>query len=250
MKNVRWIRLLLPPAALVLGLGCAGLVIYWSTQDSARPQREPAIPEIQQESAAGQNTAQHSVPNPPASRPPTLQQRLADLDRLLQSPDVAPALAAAQSSMSFDEDRAVRERAFAVAMELGRRLGVTEARSVVRGALGSPFPELRREALRTCAQQPDARLVDDLIAQARDPSREQWLAIQALAFLEDERAQLRVLEFAKDQSTKRNERIRAIVLLSKSSLPEAVTYLQELARSDDDELCRYAVEALAARSRH
>ena len=250
MKKVRWLRLVLPPAALVLGLGCAGLVIYWSTQNSARPQREQAVPEIGQESAARQNTAQPSAPNPPSAWPPTLQQRLVDLDRLLQSSDPASALAAAQSSMSFDEERAVRERAFAVALELGRRLGVMEARGVVRGALGSPFPELRREALRTCAQQPDAQLLDDLIAQARDPSREQWLAIQALAFLEDERAQLRVLEFAKDSSVKRHERIRAIVLLSKSSLPEAAAYLQQLARSDDEELSRSAVEALAARSRH
>jgi hypothetical protein len=82
------------------------------------------------------------------------------------------------------------------------------------------------------------------IATASGPER--FLAVQALAFVDDPEAQAKVLETAKSEEVPRAERLSAVALLSQLSLTEAVNYLQDLAVGDDKELARCATEALVA----
>lgn len=118
--------------------------------------------------------------------------------------------------------------------------------SVLSDALYNPHPDVRRECLRICATDPHVELLDELLRLADDGGQERFLAAQALAFLDDDKAHEKVLAVARSEDLPRAERIRAVALLSRSQLTEAVLYLQELAAGTDAELREYAMSALAA----
>ncbi len=244
-------RLVIP--CLVLLLATAGGVATFFLQHAMdKPSRTPTT-ELD-ESASGD--AEHPVladiegikPRRTAELPtlPTSTQRLAELDALLEGTDAVASLAQALSAMESSNESEVRERAFQVAMTLAERTGPESRQSVLRRAINSPFSEISRGGLRACAHAPDEALLDDLLRAAEPGKIERWLAIQALAFLEDPKADEAVLAFARAPDTSRGHRLRAILLLSQTTIPEAMEYLQVLARGDDSELSRHAVEALAA----
>lgn len=73
------------------------------------------------------------------------------------------------------------------------------------------------------------------------------MALNALAFTDDDRARAKVVEVASREDGDKSERIRAIALLSKVKGEPAYQLLGQLAGSLDDEVRKVALEALAAR---
>jgi HEAT repeat protein len=175
----------------------------------------------------------------------TDEERLQVLDDYLQSPDAHSTDSSLRSVMLTGQTGRVRTRAFHVARDLAKREGREALIAVLREGVGNPYPEVAREAIRSCRDNPSYELVPDLIAIVREGGADRSVAIQALAFTDDPEAQQLVLDTAKSEEVARGDRIQAIALLSRTGLEAGVEYLKELAAGDDPELQRFSMEALA-----
>jgi HEAT repeat protein len=169
-------------------------------------------------------------------------QVLEDYLRASNAKSGAPAL---RSTMVAGQTPSVRLKAFGVARDLAKRENREALTAVLRVGIGNPYPEVRRESIRACRDNPHYELVADLMAVVQQGGPDRALAIQALAFTDDPEAQKLVLDTARSEELPRADRIQAIALLSRTGLDEAVSYLRELATSDDPELQRFAMESLA-----
>lgn len=174
-------------------------------------------------------------------------QRKALLTEVLLAPGATSELAALRACMLTDKEPAVRLHAFEVRRELALREGETPILAVVSDGVKNPHFEVRREALRLACDHPQIGLMSELLRIADQGGQDRYLAVTALAHLDDPIAHERVLQAARSTETPRAERIRAIILLHRSVLTDAIDYLKELARGDDVELAEFAIEALALR---
>jgi hypothetical protein len=245
--NLIWIA---APAILIAGAAATWLALELS-QDPA-----PTLvvsPNTEEDEVADDDTSPAADPLPRtlddrisaelrrASEPDT---RVELLRSLLDEPEATFELPVFSRVMAHDRSADVRKAAFEVSFALALRETTWATTTVLTRGLDSPHPELIREALRKCARHPHPGLANRLlsIASRRDSYRS--LAVQALAFLEEPEAQKAVLELASDESAREPDRVRAIVLLSRTTLPEAVTYLQTLAEGDNEEFKQFANAAL------
>lgn len=149
-----------------------------------------------------------------------------------------------RSAMLVEQSVKVRLKAFQTARDLALHEDRNALIAVLKEGVGNPYPEVRRESLRSCRDNPQYELLSDLLEVVERGGHDRSVAIEALAFMDDPEAQEKVLETARSEEVPRADRIQAIVLLSQSDLNEAVSYLQELATGEDHELQQFAIEAL------
>ncbi|MBK8208249.1 MAG: hypothetical protein IPK87_15840 [Planctomycetes bacterium] len=149
-------------------------------------------------------------------------------------------------AMIADDSADVRRAAFDVARHLAMKEGDGQMMNLLKSTIRSPHSDVRREALRTCTTHPQFGLIEDLLQLAGQTTEESFLAVQALAYLDDDRAQLAVLDVARSGDVPRSQRMRAVALLTRTQLSEGVLYLQQLAKGDDEELRNCALAALSA----
>jgi hypothetical protein len=133
-----------------------------------------------------------------------------------------------------------------VALDLARREEGAARSNVLKSGLASAQSDIRTKSLRLCRSQPEPALLNELLRAASGGGDERYLAIHALSALDDPRAQRCVLEAARDEGLPKVERARAIGLLARSKLPEAVEFLKQLASSKESEFASVALDALAA----
>ena len=143
-----------------------------------------------------------------------------------------------------DSDLAIRGEALGIALQLAALDGRGAETALLREAVSCPSEELRTVAVRACKGFSDPELADLLIENSDLRPLERYLVIDALATMDNDAARARVLSAAMDEKLARAERMRAIALLSKTRNEEAVSYLIDLAKSDDLELKRLAIEVL------
>ncbi len=174
------------------------------------------------------------------------EEKVAVLQELALDPDARSSMPELRSMMVTERSRLVREKAFETCKLLAEREGREAVTSLLLDTVRNPYPELRREGLRACVQHPRYELMADLIEVADAGGQERFLAVQALAFIDDEVAQQKVLEMARSEEIPRAERLRAVVLLSQTNLAEGTYYLQDLAAGNDPELSKHAAAALEA----
>lgn len=166
------------------------------------------------------------------------------LNRFAQDPQARSNSSALRASILVEKSPRVRLKAFQTARDLALKEDRSALISILKHGVGNPYSEVRRESLRACRDNPHYELLNDLLEVAERGGQDRSIAIQALAFMDDPEAQRKVLETAQSMDVPKDHRIQAITLLSRTRLNEAVSYLQELATSDDSELKRYAMEAL------
>ncbi len=168
------------------------------------------------------------------------------LEALRDDPNARSDMQELSGAMVAHESPDVRRTAFEVARHLAVREGDTQILNLLKSTIRSPHSEVRREALRTCTTHPQFDLIEDLLQLAAQATEESFLAVQALAFLDDDRAQTAVLDVARSEQVPRSQRMRAVALLTRTQLSAGVLYLQELAKGDDHELRDCALAALSA----
>lgn len=168
------------------------------------------------------------------------------LDGLPTKPWARATIGVLADCMQRGDSTAIRARAFDVALELAKRPQGDSKAAVLKVALDSHHADVRSRSLRECRIDPQPEMLDDLLSAARMGGTDRYQAVHALAALEDPRAQQCVLEAAKDESLPKPERARAIALLGRTKLAEAVEYLKELAAKQDAEFSGVAMQALAA----
>jgi hypothetical protein len=168
------------------------------------------------------------------------------LNRFSQDPQARSSSSALRASMLVEKSAQVRLKAFQTARDLALKEDRGALTSILKEGIGNPYSEVRRESLRACRDNPRYELLQDLLEVAERGGQDRSIAIQALAFMDDPEAQRKVLETARSEQVPKADRIQAIALLAKSNLSESVSYLQELATGDNEELQPYAMEALSA----
>ncbi len=172
--------------------------------------------------------------------------RLKLLESLLERPWAKATTSVLIDTMQRSDSPPLRAKAFDVALDLAKRPDKGAKSAVLKSALDSRHADVRTRSLRECRLDPQPELLDDLLQAARMGVADRFLAVHALAALDDPRAEQCVLDAAKDENLPKAERARAIALLARSKLPEAVDYLKELATKPDSEYAGVATETLAA----
>lgn len=183
---------------------------------------------------------------PTASKAEDADVRVRRLHALRDDPGARSDMQELTVAMVADASAEVRLTAFEVARHLAAKEGGTQLLQLLKSTIRSPHSEVRREALRTCTTHPQFDLIDELLHLASQTTEERFLAVQALAYLDDDRAQMAVLDVARSESVPRSQRMRAVALLTRTQLTAGVLYLQELAKGDDSELRDCALAALSA----
>lgn len=150
---------------------------------------------------------------------------------------------------AYDPESEVRKPALEIAMRLARKEAPGAMDTVLSRVLNSPYKDAVQEALYGCQKEPSPTFTDKLLELSQRSSATRAQAVVALAHSPDERAQKRVVEVAKDATLPKNERLRAIALLSMLKVPEAADYLAELAGGEDAELKALAVKAMEAQGK-
>lgn len=172
------------------------------------------------------------------------ESKVAVLDAYARDQGATSSSSALRNAMTLERSSTVRIRAFQVAKELASTEGRPQLTSVLKAAVSNPHEDVRRAGLRACRDNPRYELMQDLLKAVERGDSDRPLAIQALAFMEDETAQQVVLETARSKEVPREQRIQAIALLCRTRLGDGVSYLQQLATGEDRELRECAMEAL------
>lgn len=146
--------------------------------------------------------------------------------------------------MTSPDHAKLRTRAYQVARDLAHDSGDDETVALHQKGIRSMYSNVKREALASCRDKPHFELLDELIDIAEKDVKHRHLAVQALAFMDSAEAQRKVLEVAQSPKVERAVRVQAILLLSRTTLSDAIAYLQELSVGEDLELSNYAIEAL------
>ena len=152
-------------------------------------------------------------------------------------------------ALARDPEAEVRAAALETALLLAKRESREAMGTVLLLGLTSPHKDTVHESIYQCRLDPNPATTNILLELARNGSPSRSQAIAALAYSDDEKAQRRVLEVAKDANALKTERIRAIALLSVLKLPEAAEYLAQLVGGADAELREVAVKAMDATGR-
>jgi len=250
MKQSRALVLVVLPATALIALGALG---WWLlASENQLPPRSLAAPEPEPIAALPSQPAAVAAPTPENlfesefARAPDEAARLTLLDGLPTKPWARATIGVLADCMQRGDSTAIRARAFDVALELAKRPQGDSKAAVLKVALDSHHADVRSRSLRECRIDPQPEMLDDLLSAARMGGTDRYQAVHALAALEDPRAQQCVLEAAKDESLPKPERARAIALLGRTKLAEAVEYLKELAAKQDAEFSGVAMQALAA----
>lgn len=250
MNHPRILAFLVLPLAAVATL----LAVGWWLLDNGQPGGRNPAPTPTPEPI----TASSPHPEPPKPPPPEVEfertfaatvdeaARMKLIESLPEKTWATATNSVLTGCMQRESSPALRSKAFDVALDLAKRPnGVTKA-AVLKVALDSLHADVRSRSLRECRIDPQPEMLDELLSAARMGGTDRYLAVHALAALEDPRAQQCVLEAAKDESLPKPERARAIALLARSKLPHSIDYLKELAATQDSEFAGVAIEALAA----
>jgi hypothetical protein len=152
-----------------------------------------------------------------------------------------------RKAMIADANEEVQLTALDKSMELAAKNGPAALAEVIRAGLGAGNPRVVQQSLREARKHPLPALVPDLLEVADSKAAHRFLAVDALAFTDDDRARAKVIEVASREDGEKSERIRAIALLSKVRDSQALQLLGQLAGSQDDEIRTVALEALSAR---
>ena len=250
MKRPRTLAILALPLIAVLAL--ASVALWLLSNESQRP--HIAVPSV------GAEPVEASSPQPEPAKPPTPEKeferaysatsdeaaRLKLIESLPEKPWATATSSVLTGCIQRENSPALRSKAFDVALELAKRPNGNSKAAVLKVALDSLHSDVRARSLRACRTDPQPEMLEDLLSAARMGGTERYLAVHALAVLEDPRAQQCVLEAAKDESLPKPERARAIALLARSKLQESIEYLKELAAKQDTEFSGVAMQALAA----
>lgn len=251
-RRQRWLALA-PFAAAVVGV--VGIASWFLLSSSTMPEIEFAdVPSSSADPSRSQVPPLEAIGVEERFRRQltnavSTQDKLSVLDSLLQDNEASSEMFPLQDAIRAEKAAVVRIKAFDIARQLANREGRDAVTRVLAEAIDNPYPDVRREGLRACASNPRYELFDVLMRIANGSSQERFLAVQALAFLDEPAAQEKVLEMAKSEDVPKPERLRAIALLSQSSLTVGTDYLQSLMYSDDPELRIVAAEALAVSQR-
>jgi hypothetical protein len=153
-----------------------------------------------------------------------------------------------RKALVADTDEAVQLEALSQSVRLAAKYGSASIAEVIRTGLSVGNQKVVQQALREARKHPCVELVPDLLEVADSNTAHRFLAVDALAFTDDERARSKVIEVASRADGDKNERMRAIALLSKIKDDRAVQLLGQLTGDSDEEVRRVANEALAARN--
>lgn len=151
-----------------------------------------------------------------------------------------------RKALIADTDEAVQLEALDRCIKLAEKSGQSSIDEVIRAGLSAANFNVQAGALKQARLHPSADLVPDLILIAEGGGHRS-MALNALAFTDDDRARAKVIEVASREDGEKSERIRAIALLSKVKGEPAYQLLGQLAGSLDEEIRKVALEALAAR---
>lgn len=151
-----------------------------------------------------------------------------------------------RKALVSDRDPRVQVAALTVSIALAEK-HKQPVDEVIRAGLQVARPEVVQQALREARKHPSAELVPDLIEIADSGAAHRFLAIDALAFTDDDLARAKVVEAAARTDGDKNERIRAIALLAKVKGEAALQLLGQLLGDSDEQVRTVAQEALAAR---
>jgi hypothetical protein len=153
-----------------------------------------------------------------------------------------------RKAMIADASEDVQLLALDKSVGLAAKSSAAALADVIRAGIGAGNPRVIQQSLREARKHPLPELVPDLIEVADSKAAHRFLAVDALAFTDDDRARAKVIEVASREDGEKSERIRAIALLSKVKDERALQLLGQLAGSLDEEIRKVALEALAARS--
>jgi hypothetical protein len=152
-----------------------------------------------------------------------------------------------RKAMIADANEEVQVSALEKSVYLAEKRGPEAIAEVIRAGMGAGSPRVVQQSLREARKHPLPELVPDLLEVADSKAAHRFLAVDALAFTDDDRARAKVVEVASREDGDKSERIRAIALLSKVKGEPAYQLLGQLAGNLDDEVRKVALEALAAR---
>lgn len=151
-----------------------------------------------------------------------------------------------RKALVADSDSRVQIAALTVSIALAER-HKQSTHEVIRIGLQVASVEVVQQALREARKHPSPELVPDLLEVADSSAAHRFLAIDALAFTDDDRARAKVIEVASRADGDKSERIRAIALLAKIKGQSALELLGRLSGDSDEQVRMVALEALAAR---
>lgn len=152
-----------------------------------------------------------------------------------------------RKAMAADPNAEVQVKALEKSVALAQKAGPQAVIEVIRAGLSVATARVVQQSLREARKHPSPELVPDLLEVAESGASHRFLAIDALAFTDDDRARAKVIEVASRADWDRSERIRAIALLTKVKGQNALELLGRLTGDGDEQVRMVAMEALAAR---
>lgn len=173
------------------------------------------------------------------------EERLALLEWASTQPWADHKTALFRKAMAADPNAHVQVKALEKSVALAQKAGPQAVNEVIRAGLSVATARVVQQALREARKHPSPELVPDLLEVADSSAAHRFLAIDALAFTDDDRA--KVIEVASRADGDKSERIRAIALLSRVQDERALLLLGQLTGNADEEVRKVASEALDAR---
>ena len=159
-------------------------------------------------------------------------------------PNIIPRTGVLRKAMAADPDPAVQEEAFKLSLELGKKIGHKPEAEVIEAALALTNANIQKAALYAARDCPDPSLVPPLLMMADSSVPHNFLALDALAFIDDQRARDKVYETATNEGAREDIRTRAVALLAKTKDTRARSMLEGLAAGSDDGMRAIAEEVL------
>ncbi len=175
------------------------------------------------------------------------EERMALLEWASKQPWADHKTALFRKAMAADPNADVQVKALEKSVALAQKAGPQAVNEVIRAGLSVATARVVQQALREARKHPSPELVPDLLEVVDSSAAHRFLAIDALAFTDDDRARAKVIEVASRADGDKSERIRAIALLSRVQDERALLLLGQLTGNADEEVRKVASEALDAR---
>ena len=176
----------------------------------------------------------------------TLEEKMNFLMGLKDEPWLTPQSSVLIRAMDSKEPHKVQKLAFDITLDLALEKDLGYVPDVLQRGLDSSNPEIRRYALYKCRENPRQEMLRSLLRISRSAAEENFLALDALAEIDDDLCRERIYEVAANEKEAPRMRHRAMTLLATIKHPEGWGLLSDLSNSDDEELRRLAVELLKA----
>jgi len=172
------------------------------------------------------------------------KERIAHLDWLAAQSWATSNSPLLRKTIVSDPDEGVQIKAVEVALQLAAKEGTGASSPVVKIALASNKGNTRARGLKAARENPDANLVPTLLELVDNKDPYTTMALNALAYSNDERGKARITALARDTNADPQARARAVALIAVTRDAEGHRYLVELSNGDDEALRKLASEVL------